>query len=224
MPDYFSHGVTAEVIYERLESKYKNMLSPKPLYMLGAQGGDLFFAYSIKPAQSNLGRVLHRKKAVYLFERLSEGNLAYTAGYAAHYALDSVLHPAVYKYEDTQRSPFAHSKFENDLGLFISRKYSLRRQIIPRKNLLSCTSAVYDTIKLVEPSVTVTGVERCLKRHFTWTKYYFRVKRQEYKCNFDFNTLSDKVEEAVDFGLTAVRCVLDGNIDPEIFSREFLQK
>ncbi|MCX4287813.1 MAG: hypothetical protein OSJ68_11120, partial [Clostridia bacterium] len=73
-------------------------------------------------------------------------------------------------YEQTKRSPFAHTKLESDLGLFISRKYSLRRTIIPRVKVLACTGPIYDTIKRVEPLITVTGVERCLKRHFSWTK------------------------------------------------------
>lgn len=224
MPDYFSHGVAAEIIYERLNTEYKSQIASKPLYLLGAQGGDIFFAYNIKPTKSNLGRVLHRKNAVYIFGQLVKGNPSYAAGFATHYALDGTLHPDIYAYEHTKRSPLAHSNFENDLGLFISKKYGIRRSILPREKVLECTSAVYDSIKPIEPLITVTGVERCLKRHFSLTKFMYKTKRLEYKCDYDFNKLSEEIENAISLGIQAVKCVLDKNVDPEIFGKEFLQK
>ncbi len=224
MPDYFSHGVIAEVIYEKLNSKYKKAITSKNLYLLGAQGGDVFFAYSIKPTKANLGRSLHRKDAVYLFGQLVQGDKSYAAGFATHYALDSTLHPYIYAYENTKRSPFAHTKFENDLGLYISRKYGLRRQIIPKDLVLACTSPVYDTMKRIEPLITVTGVERCLSRHFAYSRFLFRTKRQNYRCDYDFSKLSQTVESAVEYGIEAVTKVLEGDIDIQLFSKEFLQK
>ena len=215
MPDYFSHGIAAEVIYEKLKSDYKKQLN-KTLYLLGAQGGDVFFAYKLN-ARNNLGRELHRKNGAYLFEQLVRGNLSYAAGFATHYALDTVIHPLVYEFERGRRSPFAHIGFENDLGLYISRKFKMRRKIIPKDEVLSCTSSVYDSMKKVEPLITITGVERCLKRHFTWTRYIYGVKRQEYKCGYDFSMLDEKVDEAIALGAKAVECVMERNIDPEIF-------
>ena len=224
MPDYFSHGVAAEIIYERLERKYKNKIESKPLYLLGAQGGDIFFTYSIKPTKSNLGRSLHAMNAYKLFEEFIDGNPSYVAGYATHYALDCTLHPDIYAYESTKRSTLAHNRFENDLGLYISRKYGVRRSILPREKVLACTSPVYDTVKKVESLITVTGVERCLKRHFLWTKFAYRTKRLEYKCAYDFNKLSGKIDESINLGIQAVKCVLDKQLDPDIFVKEFLQK
>ena len=222
MPDYFSHGIAAEVIYEKLNSDYKKKIS-KALYLVGAQGGDIFFAYKLK-ARHNLGNELHEKNAAYLFEQLIKGNLSYAAGYATHYALDYTLHPLVYGYVKTKRSPLAHTSFESDLGLYISRKFKMRRQILPRDKVLACTSPVYDSMKRVEPLITITGVERCLKRHFAWTRYSYGVKRQEYKCKYDFTMLDDKIDEAIELGVTAVKCVFDGNIDPEIFGGDFHNK
>lgn len=223
MPDYFSHGVCAEIIYEKLESKYKNKIKNKTLYLLGAQGGDVFFAYNIKPTKSNLGRSLHRAEVLPLFEKLISGNPSYAAGFATHYALDSTMHPKIYAYERSHRSPLSHVKFENDLGLYISRKFHIRRTIIPREKLLACTSAVYDTVKRVEPFVTVTGVERCLKRHFTYSKFLYRFKRQNYKCRYNFATLSNDVDQSIEFGVRAVKSVLDGEAPEEIFNKNFLQ-
>lgn len=222
MPDYFSHGIAAEVIYEKLNSEYKKQIN-KPLYLVGAQGGDIFFAYKLKP-RNNLGRELHRKNAVYIFEQLALGNLSYCAGFATHFALDSVLHPLVYDYEKGKRSPLAHNSFESDLGLYISRKFQMRRQILPKEIVLSCTSAVYDSMKRIEPLITITGVERCLKRHFAWTRYSYGVKRQEYKCGYDFTMLNEKIDDAIELGVKAVECVFEKDIKPEIFDSDFLAK
>lgn len=224
MPDYFSHGVTAEIIYGKLDTNYKRKITSKTLYLLGAQGGDVFFAYNVKPTKSNLGRSLHGMDAAELFEKLSGGSPSYVAGFATHYALDCTLHPAIYAYESTKKSPLAHHKLEKDLGLFISRRYNMRRTIIPREKLLACTFPVYDTIKKVEPLVTVTGIERCLKRHFAISKLLYRGKKQEYKCGYDFNALTDEIDVGIELGKQAVKSVLDGKADPGIFSKSFLQK
>lgn len=224
MPDYFSHGIAAEIIYEKLNSAYKAKINSKTLYMLGAQGGDVFFAYNAKPTSGNLGRVIHNKNAVYLFEQLVRGNLSYAAGFATHYAMDCTLHPVIYAYERTRRSPLAHTSFESDIGLFMSRRAGIRRQIIPQETLMACTGPVYDSMKLIEPSITLTGVERCLKRHFAYTKFLFRTKRLEYKCGYDFNTLTDDIDKATELGTAAVKCILNQTVDTQLFSKEFLQK
>lgn len=224
MPDYFSHGVCAEIVYEKLDISSRLKIADKTLYLLGAQGGDVFFAYNVKPTKTNLGRCLHRIGARELFEKLIEGNISYTAGFAVHYALDCTLHPAIYAYESTKRSPLAHTRFESDLGLYISRKYALRRRIIPREQVLACTSPVYDTVKRVEPLITVTGVERCLKRHFAYSKFLFRTKKQNYKCDYDFAMLNENIESAVALGTDAVKSILSGKVDEDIFSRNFLQR
>lgn len=224
MPDYFSHGVCAEIIYEKLDIKYKSLITSKPLYLLGAQGGDIFFAYNIKPTKKNLGRALHLTEAKHLFSELVKGNPSYCAGFATHYALDSVLHPFVFEFESTKRSPLTHVNFENDLGLFISRKYGISRAILPKDTVLSCTGAIYDSIKRVEPLVTVTGVERCLKRHFAYSKFLFKTKKQRFKLAYDYNALSDDIEQAVKSGIEAVKAVLDKKVPEEIFGKSFLEK
>ena len=100
----------------------------------------------------------------------------------------------------------------------------MRRTILPREYVLSSTGPIYDSIKLVEPSITVTGVERCLKRHFNYTRYLYRNKKQTYKCSYDFSLLAGVIEEAVDLGVKAAECVLKGDIDPDVFGRNFLQR
>ncbi len=223
MPDYFSHIIVAEKIYERLEPDLKEKITNQTLYFLGSQGPDIFFTYSAKPTKTNLGRVIHGRSAVEVFTALTSANPSYAAGFAAHYALDSMLHPAVYAYESGKRSPFAHQRFEKDLGLYISKFYRTRRTILQREKILECTFAIYDSAKLLDDEITVTGVERCLKRHFEYTRYLYRTKKQSYKCRFDFSSLAGAVEDAVTLGAECVKCVLTGDINAETFEREFLQ-
>ncbi|MCH5147750.1 MAG: hypothetical protein J1G05_00115 [Clostridiales bacterium] len=224
MPDYFSHNVAAEKIYENLAAEHKEKISSHTLFLLGAQGGDVFFAYNLNLSKRNLGRDLHRRGAFDIIERLSYGNLTYAAGFAVHYALDSTLHPAVYSYVNSHHSPLSHVNFESDLGLYISRLLNIRRGIIPREKLLACTSSLYDSIKHVEESVTVTGIERCLKRHFTYTRYLYKRKSSEYKCAYPFEDLEDAVKDAIEFGSECVRAVLKEELTPSLFASPFLAK
>ena len=224
MPDYFTHVIAADKIYERLDGHLKSKIKSRNLYILGSQGGDVFFAYNMKWSKSNLGRDLHNKDAVELFKKLCLGNPAYAAGYATHYALDCMVHPTVYAFTEGKKSPFAHQNFEKDIGLYVSKFYRMRRTILPREYVLSSTGPIYDSIKLVEPSITVTGVERCLKRHFNYTRYLYRNKKQTYKCQYDFTLLAGVIEDALELGVKAVECVLNGDVDEEVFNRSFLQK
>ncbi len=224
MPDYFTHVIAADKIYERLDGELKYKIKSRDLYILGAQGGDVFFAYNIKWSKSNLGRDLHEKSPADLFRRLYTGNLSYAAGFATHFAMDCTLHPAVYAYCEGKKSPFAHQNFEKDIGLYASKFYRVRRTILPKEHILQCTSAIYDTVKLVESTVTVTGVERCLKRHFAYTRYLYRNKKQTYKCDYDFSLFAGLLEDGVALGVKACECVLKGDIDEQVFCGRFLQR
>lgn len=224
MPDYFTHSAAAQIIYENLPEEYQNKIKSHTLYRLGAQGGDLFFAYKLKANDDNLGKAIHIKNTAELFKALLGGNRDYVAGFATHYALDCTIHPAVYAFESTKRSPFAHSNFENDLGLYVSRRFKIPRRIISKQRLLGCTFAVYDTVKRVEPNITVTGVERCIKRHFTYTDYLFRTKKPDYKYGYDYSSLDRLLDEGINLGVAAVKCVYDGELRDDVFDKSFLQK
>lgn len=224
MPDYFSHLICADKIYEKLDKTHKNAICDHDLYRLGAQGGDVFFAYELSVKKTNLGRRMHALPAEELFSILLHGNASYLAGFATHYALDCTLHPAIYAYESTLKSPLAHSNFERDLGLYISRKFATPRKIIPRERVLAATFPIYDSVKNVEPAITVTGVERCLKRYFTYTRTIYKTKRQDYKFDYDYSALSGAVDDGISLGAECVSSVLDGRIDGKLFSRSFLEK
>lgn len=222
MPDYFSHAILADRILEKLDRQYKSQITDRYLYLLGAQGPDVFFAYNLK-MNGNLGRWMHTLPAAELFESFDCVNPSYCAGFAAHYALDSTLHPAIYAFENRNRKPLAHLAFENDLGLYVSRRYATPRRILPRDAVVGATFAVYDCIKRVEDSITLTGIERCLKRHFSYTRFIYNGKKQTYKFDYDYSSLAGAIDDGIGLGVQAINCVLDRNIDPEIFDKEFLQ-
>ena len=224
MPDYFSHNIAAEKIYENLPANCREKISSHTLYLLGAQGGDVFFTYNLILTKNNLGRDMHRRNAYDIIQKLSCGNLSYAAGFAAHYALDSNLHPAVYAYENSHHSPLSHFNFESDLGLYMSKLYNMRRSIIPREKLLACTGALYDSVKNIEERVTITGIERCLKRHFAYTRYLYKRKSSEYKCAYPFEDLEWMVESALAMGVECVGAVLRQDIPSALFSSPFLAK
>lgn len=224
MPDYFSHSVCAQKIFENCTKEVKRAVDDHTLYMLGAQGGDIFFAYKYNLKESNLGRRMHRMNALELMETLTAQNVSYAAGFATHYALDCTLHPAVYAFENTTKSPLAHARFESDLGLYISRRFAIPRNILPRERILPKTFAIYDCINKVEPKITVTGVERCLKRHFAYSRSLLKTKKQEFTFDYDFRTLSGAVDDAVSLGIACVGDVVSGKLSPENFSRSFLER
>lgn len=222
MPDYFTHSILAEVIYERLSRETRKKITDKSLYMLGAQGGDVFFMYNLNRA-SNMGRRLHAIPAAEVFAKLSGANFSYVSGYATHYALDSTMHPTIYAFESTVRTPFAHLAFEKDIGLYASRKYLAPRKIMPSEELYAATSALYDAIKRLEPSLTVTGVERCLKRYFAYTRAVYARKKQKYRFDYDYSSLSPLFDEATELAVRAINCLAEGNADKEVFGKSFLQ-
>lgn len=181
----------------------------------------MFFAYKLQFSQNNLGRRLHTLSARELFTLLLDGDLSYACGFATHYALDCTLHPAVYAFESTSRTPLAHMRFESDLGLFISRKYAVTRRILPRERILGATFGVYDSIQKVEPQITLTGVERCLKRHFALSRELLRRKRTTYALPYDFSSLGGAVDDAVSLGVACVESLANGKVDEKLFSRPF---
>lgn len=222
MPDYFTHIAGARQIYARLEARYRNPICDDTLYLLGAQGGDAFFFYGMS-YRHNAGRFLHRQPATWVFERLAQKDKSYCAGWAAHYALDSTIHPHVYAYEHTHRGMFLHRRYETDLGLYVTRKSGARRLIIPKDKLLACTPAVCDSMRPLLPEITPAGVQACLKRYFLYSRSLFNSKSQEFALACDYSAAYAAYLEAIDLGAEMVRRVLDGDIDPDIFKKSFIE-
>ena len=225
MPDFFSHCILAEKIFEKLDEKYKRKITSVSLYHLGAQGGDVFFAYNLSVKKRvNVGMLLHALAPEKLFRRLCLGNPSYVAGFATHYAVDSVLHPFVYDFERRTKKMLSHMSFENDLGVYLSDKFAIKRRILCPQTLSSCIFPVYDTLKKALPFITVTGVERCLKRYYLYMKCNYKFKREKIKETFDFSYLDGAIEKCIERGILAVENVLNGDVERnDIFEHSFLE-
>lgn len=224
MPDYFTHCIAAECIYGGLKENYRRQIAAKKTeYLLGAQGGDVFFFYGMS-YKNNVGRMLHHADACKLFEQLSKGDTAYCAGWATHYALDCTVHPFVYAYEGAHRGLLLHQRYERDLGLYVSRKRGVRRTIMPREKMLACTFTVCDTVKKAVPYISAAGTARCLERYYFYTRRLFKSKKLEFSLDCDYSQPYRAFERSIELGIRAVECVLDGDIDPEVFNKSFLQK
>lgn len=221
MPDYFSHAICAQKILENCNKKTRTAVCNEALFYLGAQGGDVFFTYKLNFGASNLGKKLHSVSAAKLFNVLVGGDKSYACGFATHYAIDSLLHPTVNAFAASKKSPLVHMRFEADLGLYISRKYSITRRILPHERVLNATFGVYDSMVKFEPQITLSGVERCLKRHFAISRELLKRKRTKYGCDYDFASLSGLIDDAVSFGTDCVESVAVGKIDEELFSLPF---
>lgn len=221
MPDYFSHAICAQKILENCNKKTRTAICNETLFYLGAQGGDVFFTYKLNFGAGNLGKKLHSVAARELFEILARGDKSYACGFATHYATDSLLHPTVNAFAASKKTPLSHMRFEADLGLYISRKFAITRRILPHERVLNATFGMYDSMVKFEPQITLTGVERCLKRHFAISRELLKRKRTKYAVNYDFSSLSGLIDDAVSFGVECVESVADGNIDGELFALPF---
>ena len=222
MPDYFTHSILSQEIFERLDRSHRLMITDRKLYALGAQGGDVLFMYNLN-RRRNPGRSLHMYDAAGTFEKLKGANPSYAAGYATHYALDSALHPAVYAFAEKCRAPFAHLTFERDIGLYVSRKYAFPRKIMPREDVCGAAPTVYDAVKRLDGSITLPGVEKCLKRYFAYTRAIYARKRNTYKFDYDYSSLAPLLERAVARGADIVEHAVAGDTEGDLFKEKFLQ-
>ncbi len=104
MPSLFTHTLIAEDVLARLPENVRAAAKDLPAFLLGAQGGDVFFFCRAKDGggkRRNLGRSLHREDVYARFCALAEaarraGDFSYAAGYVCHYAADTIFHPYVY--------------------------------------------------------------------------------------------------------------------------------
>lgn len=224
MPDYFSHDICARIILEKCNKKTRSAITNSTLFYLGAQGGDVFFTYKLNFGECNLGKRLHGACPYELFKKLAQGNISYACGFATHYATDCLLHPTVNAYCLKHKSPLSHLRFEADLGLFISRKFGITRHILPYERIIGASFALYDCIKIVQPQVTLSGVERCLKRHFALSRGLLKTKRTSYNIGYDFSSLSAVVDDAIELGVELATCLVEGKVEKDKFLLPFCKQ
>ncbi len=126
MPELITHCLISDKVSAKIEDKdIRALISRFPKeFMLGAQGGDLFFFYHYgllkkKESVPEFGERLHVEKvdaffkagAEYIKAHPSEPLLSYFLGYLCHYAADRNVHPFVYKKSNNTTTEHHHIEF-----------------------------------------------------------------------------------------------------------------
>ena len=129
MPELITHYLVGQSIIAKTGDKdIKQLLeSNKKEFLLGCQGGDLFFFYNYglfkdRKQVPKFGDRLHVEKVEEFFEEglkyikahYSDSLFAYFLGYLSHYATDKEVHPFVY--EKSQNTTTMHHNIEFMLG------------------------------------------------------------------------------------------------------------
>lgn len=224
MPDYFSHSAVATQAYNNLNESLKQKIISPTLFLLGAQGGDIFYTCNMGLKCGNLGKILHKQSPARIFKILAGKNKSYAAGFATHYALDSTFHPIIYAFERGKIAPLAHFNFEADLGLYICSRLNYTRKILQKDAVLGCAYAVYDSVKDICDGITATSVEKCLKKHCNSIALLYKMRRACYRYDLDYKKFAPVLNRAISLAEKAIECVLCENIDERIFNKDFLNK
>jgi len=151
MSDVLTHGYCALNGLDKIKSKalvdiINNNLS---IYLLGAQGPDIFFYYKKWPWMNGenvhaYADILHKKETQAFFikgchylskiKRIDDyqAMVAYLCGFLSHYALDQISHPYIFYFsgvydqnrEESSRYQYEHKLFESSLDTLLAREFS----------------------------------------------------------------------------------------------------
>ncbi len=222
MPDYFSHKITAEVIYGKLPEEVQKKITSKDTYLLGAQGGDLYFFYKFTPTKSNMGISMHHMDPKVVFEALLQGDFSYLAGFCTHYALDSKFHPPVYDFAKGHGF-MTHVRLEADLGRYFSEKFKINRDIIDWDRVILCKQPILESITKLVPSITDKKLERGMKRHYRYTIRMKKGCKDKYKTKYNFSLFDSPTVEAVDFAVKLICEMSKGHLPKSDLKAGFLE-
>ena len=159
MPAFLSHYACGIIAFHRMEDSYLKECIRKHsgIYSIGLAGPDLFF-YSLgemfRPGD-NIGSTIHTgrcgaflqalyRQAMQLQGERRKTALAYFAGFAGHYCLDTSCHPLVYQlcgHDLTTRGFGKHYRFEAAMdGEICQRVLGRRIDHSHQLGLISCSS------------------------------------------------------------------------------------
>ena len=174
MPAYLVHRLAGDQVLQKINGK----IIEKDDFILGLQGGDLFFGYHSaffeRKSGLMLGGTLHFDKPKAFFEKSmqfikeykGDGKDAlnsYFCGYITHYCVDKRLHPFVYAHAPNGK---IHNRLEfmldswvlNDLRGMEAADYDIAREI-SKKNASSCHRALVPAD--VQRALWIGGARGC---------------------------------------------------------------
>lgn len=130
MPAATTHYEFAKEVYNLLPNEDRQLITNKPMYYVGAQGPDLLFFYKFSVLPGNIcgvGNEMHKTKIsavinYFIKEAKNDPDIcSYLCGYLCHYALDSLVHPLVNSYADTESR--ATGRFASEVHFRIESEY-----------------------------------------------------------------------------------------------------
>ncbi|MCD8205322.1 MAG: zinc dependent phospholipase C family protein [Clostridia bacterium] len=219
MPDYFAHRIFADNIYNILPETIREKITSKERYLLGAQGCDLYFFYRLSPYPGNIGNRMHGMRADDLFAKLSPGDTSYLLGFCTHYALDSMFHPAVYKYAKVFY--LRHAAFETDLGTFMAKTYGEEKSVSSKEDCVAEAEIIFNSIKPVIPKATLKKIERTIRYYQRYSEFLYKRGKNTYRCRYDFESLKALLSDTEKFSIDLIKAVMEGKTDGELFSKSF---
>ena len=166
MPAFFAHYQFGEQVVTLLDDELQELIAKhKKEFRIGLQGPDVFFFY--RPWKHNdvveYGNHLHETPARWMFQR-GMSNSRYSAAYAymlgvvCHFALDSMCHPYIDRFEKEDGVP--HLEIESEFEKMLLRR-SGKDPFTYRMDLLIPTDE--DTAYTIYDFYHVYGAE---KMHF----------------------------------------------------------
>lgn len=173
MPSLYAHYRFGLEIFPGLPADVRRPIQRcRSLFDIGLQGPDFFFYHSYLSRTSivELGSQFHQQSGLSFFTRCcahvrenpSEEALAYLYGLLAHYCLDSLCHPFVYRH--TEEGPVSHSLLETEFDRHLllrqgNKKPHLHNTIAP----LKLRTADYAVISGFYPGTTPEQIHRCIR-------------------------------------------------------------
>lgn len=128
MPAIFTHHQFGEQVVTQLDDNLKDIIEAYDKeFMIGLQGPDIFFFY--RPWKENAitayGHHLHKNTARAMFEQGMEHErnsaaYVYMLGVVCHFALDSICHPFVNEY--AQSNGISHTEVESEFEKMLLRR------------------------------------------------------------------------------------------------------
>lgn len=218
MPAFITHCLFAEEVLESIDFEKIQSLNIKkevalrnPLYMLGAQGPDIFFFYKAKPWQKydgieKLAMMMHDSRtgdffsesAEYLRTYLKAGSrfysiLAYLLGYICHYSLDRNAHPLIHYKSgiDTKKDRSTH-KYHN-----YHKRYEAILDVYMLKKIKGLDAYKFNTVQLIYTDG---------KYNETLKSFYFYIVNRVYKIDIS--------EKQVEIALQDTFSILNALHDP----------
>ena len=170
MPASYAHTCYGKMVYRELPGEIRRCIRLHPqAYLVGLHGPDLFFFYKpyLKNKIAAIGHRAHQEEAFSFFcqgRGLAAGDgvlKAYLMGFLCHFALDSVCHPYVSRYEELHG--VRHSDIETELDRALMQERGKNPLLVDRVAHLRPSRRLSRKIAQLFPGTTPEIIQDCMR-------------------------------------------------------------